>query len=109
MVTWTTGITPLPDPQGPAYQSEVSKLSSAVSDRIRIWCGGTTSGLPQMLPPAAGPTLTVTLSIVIGLSELLSNRIAPASKVPLKPLKTTPGDPFQGNGKMLPAGRRPSA
>ncbi len=51
---------------------------------------------------------TVTWSKVIGSVPLLSNRIAPSS-LPPPGKKMTFGDPFQGNGKIEPPGRRPSA
>src|SRR5690348_84805 len=57
------------------------------------------------------PKSAVRLSIVIAVSPELSSLMAPASKVQfgVHPSKMTLGDPFHGNGKMLPAGRRPSA
>jgi hypothetical protein len=65
--------------------------------------------LPQGLK-WKGPMSTETVSKTIAWSELLSKRMAPASKPDeVPPRKVTPGDPFQGKGKMLPAGRRPSA
>ena len=89
--------------------SEVSKFSPFVCVRIVMPCGCTTMWLPQRSKWKA-PMSTETSSKTIGLSELLSKRMAPASNAvaPL-PRKVTPGDPCHGKGKMLPAGRRPSA